>query len=66
MRRLGIVVFVLLMTGACAASSTTSARQARRLGRDPDSCLDVESDCIRSSQCCSLWCVNGECERREP
>ena len=32
-----------------------------------EACTKWEGEaCTRSSQCFSLWCVNGECARREP
>lgn len=29
-------------------------------------CIAREAACHRDSECCSSWCVNGVCERREP
>jgi hypothetical protein len=58
-----VVVLAAAVLVACAASH--GSRNAR-LGSGPGACWDVDSTCGRSGECCSLWCVNGFCERREP
>jgi hypothetical protein len=30
----------------------------------PDECLSERHSCMRSSECCSGWCVSGGCERK--
>jgi Dickkopf N-terminal cysteine-rich region len=60
-----ISVFALLLALVTAACTLVDRRVAT-LGPPGDSCLATEADCTRSHQCCSDWCVNGECETREP
>jgi hypothetical protein len=62
MIRIATVLFVL---ASLAAACATVDRKAA-LGPASDPCLDVGSDCTNSSACCSMWCVNGTCERKDP
>jgi hypothetical protein len=32
----------------------------------PAHCALTSAPCERDSDCCSLWCVNGLCTRRQP
>jgi hypothetical protein len=60
--------FVTALAPACAArndvgrTTTTSGTLEAR----PETCAHVETSCIRDDDCCSLWCVGGLCERRQP
>jgi hypothetical protein len=53
------VTFVL----AAACSSAVPVGQIPTTGAQ---CLAVESACHMDSECCTMWCVNGACDRREP
>ncbi len=44
---------------ACSSSSFVPARA-------PEQCAVREAKCTSDLDCRSTWCVNGECERREP
>ncbi len=62
MIRATFVTFVVLLS-ACGATTTTSPKTASR-GED---CSRWEGEsCTHDAQCCTLWCVNGDCARREP
>jgi len=56
--RTSVVVATLLLI-ACGSTNRNVY-----LGSGTDRCLDVDSDCRRAHDCCSDWCVNGECELR--
>jgi hypothetical protein len=36
------------------------------LVKPEEMCIDSGTVCQHSRDCCSQWCVNGYCERREP
>jgi hypothetical protein len=58
MRRM-IVMSCLLLVGASCSYYRTA------LNSGPG-CQWESTRCRLSSDCCSMWCVNGFCERREP
>jgi hypothetical protein len=62
MRISAAVLILAFVTVAC----TLADRRTATLGPPSDTCLASEADCTHSHQCCSNWCVNGECENREP
>jgi hypothetical protein len=62
-RVLVVGVFVTLALVACAATNGT---RDYKLGSGPDACWATESGCRRDNDCCSLWCVNGVCDTRNP
>lgn len=45
---------------ACAPTDRNS-----RLGSGRDTCLDIDSDCPNSHECCSGFCANGTCVKRD-
>jgi hypothetical protein len=55
------VLFVALV--ACAGSDQVSPGVANP--QAPNTCLDRAAACAKSSDCCSLWCVNGECRQKQ-
>jgi hypothetical protein len=57
-KALVVVAFVLV-----AACGETVTGQTRTTGA---TCLSNHIACHLHSECCSQWCVNGTCERREP
>jgi hypothetical protein len=59
----GTVVAACASTGAATVSvtHTTSAEPATT-----NSCYANDLGCTQNEDCCSFWCVNGECEQREP
>ena len=59
MIRTALVALVVLVS-ACGASNPKTAARGEECSR-----WDGEP-CSRDTQCCSLWCVNGGCARREP
>jgi hypothetical protein len=65
-RAVTLLVLAVLLLVACGATGGTGAKRNYLLGSGPSVCWDVDSDCQRSSQCCSMWCVNGVCTQREP
>jgi hypothetical protein len=53
-------IFVLLtITAACGAYGKDPSAPG-----GPDACLWEGHSCQRSSDCCSAWCVSGQCERK--
>ena len=60
MIRMGILI-VAVVVAACGATNTN----ATVASTEQCSRWDGES-CTRDTQCCSLWCVNHSCTRREP
>jgi hypothetical protein len=61
MRFARVILILMLLTAACGFTDRRNAQ----LGPASDSCLATMTDCSRSHQCCSQWCVNGVCETRE-
>jgi hypothetical protein len=55
---------VVLLAIALAAVACVTDRNSR-LGTGSDTCLDLGSDCPNSHECCSQFCANGTCVRRE-
>jgi len=51
----GAVLVACLDTTATSQTTTTGA-----------TCIYNEKACKLSVECCSQWCVNGECEMRQP
>lgn len=51
---------------ACAGSSADGRKGVTNLQPSSHSCLQLSSSCAVDDDCCSLWCANGECTRREP
>lgn len=49
---------------ACAGSS--SSGKGAENARPSSQCLDLHSACSADNDCCSLWCVNGECRQKQP
>ncbi|HEX4459190.1 MAG TPA: hypothetical protein VIA18_14530 [Polyangia bacterium] len=61
MKLLAALVWTLALGAGCAA-----ARANFTLVTPAEQCTDQGSACIYSHECCSMWCVYGYCERREP
>jgi hypothetical protein len=59
-----------LATGllACASSGTTTNEPLGVANPQAPSqqCSHLRHACIQHSDCCSQWCANGECARKEP
>ncbi len=55
-----ILAIGFVLVTACGEAATA---QYRTTGA---TCLSDEVTCHVSSDCCSHWCVNGDCEEREP
>ncbi|HEX4459195.1 MAG TPA: hypothetical protein VIA18_14555 [Polyangia bacterium] len=60
MKRLLLLLFAVGVAG-CASATPTSAHLA-----GANQCWSDGTQCTRSSDCCSMWCVNWYCERKEP
>jgi hypothetical protein len=54
-----VLLAIALPTAACVTDRNS------RLGTGNDTCLDLGSDCPNSHECCSQFCANGTCVRRE-
>ena len=53
----------VLLFSACATTHGTSVGVTRTTSGEPNNeCLSDDSVCTQNSDCCGLWCVNGECE----
>jgi hypothetical protein len=55
-----MLTVVVVLVAACGHVATA---QYHTTGAD---CLSNGVDCRFTSDCCSQWCVNGECEQRQP
>ena len=56
------LIALIVLVAACGASNPKTAAAARG-----EECSRWDGEpCSRDTQCCSLWCVNGGCARREP
>ena len=64
--KLLFVVTLLGVLGACASSNENSEGVANPQAPNVTQCLDLVAQCARNDDCCSRWCVNGECTRQEP
>jgi hypothetical protein len=57
-------IALFALTVAAVACGALSDRNSR-LGSGRDTCLDLDSECTESHQCCSSFCANGVCVKRE-
>lgn len=59
-------LFAVAVVGALLAAAC--ARPAAGGGAAPgaDRCLQEHEPCVADRDCCSMWCANRWCERREP
>jgi hypothetical protein len=62
-RAVVVLVCAAFVLVACGASGV---KRNYLLGSGPSACWDIDSECVRSAECCSMWCVNGSCTQREP
>jgi hypothetical protein len=53
----------MLVVGACAETASGQPSTTTTTGAQ---CLDNGTSCVEHNECCSAWCVNGECTRRQP
>jgi hypothetical protein len=59
-----IRVFLFAVVVIVAACGATNPNPSVAKG---ENCSKWEGQsCTHNSECCTLWCVNGECARREP
>ena len=59
--RVALASSALALAVACGAANDRNSR----LGTGSDTCLDIDSDCPNSHECCSGVCANGTCVKRE-
>lgn len=62
MARTMLACLLGLVTISCAATTGAPKTSASAASQ----CESNSTRCTANDQCCSLWCVNGYCERREP
>jgi hypothetical protein len=61
------LAFATAVLSACASRQVgTTTTTSGVIERGAPACAHVESSCELDAECCSLWCVGGLCERREP
>jgi hypothetical protein len=61
MRKIKAMVAVaFVLASACGETATA---QYHTTGAQ---CLSNHTECRFHSECCSHWCVNGDCEQRQP
>jgi hypothetical protein len=60
-RAAAVSLALALTAAACGAANDRNSR----LGTGNDTCLDIDSDCPNSHECCSGVCANGTCVKRE-
>jgi hypothetical protein len=62
---IALTLFVLGGVGIASAScagQTTSTPVETTSGQ----CILTGNVCVADADCCSLWCVSGHCQRRQP
>jgi hypothetical protein len=60
MIRISVLAFVAFVVAACSAANPSPTTV-----KGEECSLREGQACVRDTQCCSLWCVNHECVRRE-
>jgi hypothetical protein len=63
-RRMG--PFIVAVVGAVACAGSNSPTQGATNPQPNDRCLALHTACNVDGDCCSLWCVNGECRQKQP
>ncbi|MGD0675838.1 MAG: hypothetical protein ABSC94_10495 [Polyangiaceae bacterium] len=63
-RCMSAAAFATLPFLACASSSNSAPGVTNAQGNGR--CLDRDANCVANSDCCTLWCVNGVCARKQP
>ncbi len=56
----------LVLASALLAGCGAERERMFSLVKPEEMCIDSGTVCQHSRDCCSQWCVNGYCERREP
>jgi hypothetical protein len=57
----------LVCCGSSQGSGVTNAQPPNRTSVVPGGkCLSRGSDCVADSDCCTEWCVNSICTRKQP
>lgn len=57
----------VLLLSACATTRSASVGITRTTSGEQNSqCVFEYGSCARSDDCCSLWCLNGECALMSP
>lgn len=55
---------VALALAACASSKGPSPGATSP--QAPNQCLAHGASCVADNDCCTLWCANGVCARKQP
>ncbi len=63
MRTLTAILFTAFVLVACGMTAPAITRAYTTTGAD---CLMEGTACHLDGDCCTKWCVNGECRHREP
>jgi hypothetical protein len=63
-RTVGLVLVGALTLLACGASNQDGTGVTNQ--QAPGTCLSRDTPCDKDADCCSLWCVNGECHQKQP
>ena len=63
-RALALALVAFGSVASCAGEAANQPLQPPML--TSGSCLSRNVACMTNSDCCSLWCVNGYCETKEP
>jgi hypothetical protein len=59
-------VFGALGLTVVACASSTAPSQGVTNPQPANRCFGRDAACVADNDCCSLWCVNGQCERKQP
>jgi hypothetical protein len=67
-RRFALVSALTLgVSAACAGPATNmTSTTGGTVNANTAQCAGRHSSCVTDNDCCSLWCVDGSCARREP
>jgi hypothetical protein len=58
--------FTAATAAALTALAIASCASSQTSARSPEACAANDVKCSTDKDCCSLWCVNGECQTRDP
>jgi hypothetical protein len=62
-----LVAAALVCCGSSHDSGVTNMQAPNQPNVAPSSrCLSSGTDCVADNDCCSQWCVNGRCTRKQP
>jgi hypothetical protein len=67
-KKMGSLARGIVLGGALVAVAASCAETSHEATVHTTSagCMSSGSHCTQDADCCSIWCVGGECQRRQP